>query len=171
MLADKRYAAACHEAAHAVICLRLNQTFKCIRLREEAREKPKHLVGTGTMVSLGQFIPTEEPVDWNDAFTEAQIDLAGLAFEKVLRPHHSYAFLCLFGGPANDYQNAMKMCRWGMYNNKDSKQVELYMFKHLLPHVRKQVIESWNNIVVVGDLLAKRGELTQVEVVTTIVER
>ena|ERR1700730_17193337 len=28
MLEDKRYAAACHEAAHAVICLRLNQTFK-----------------------------------------------------------------------------------------------------------------------------------------------
>lgn len=64
----------------------------------------------------------------------------------------------------NDYKDAMKWCKYGLYGNSDSRQVEEFLFKNLLPPVRKQIVEDWNNIAAVGGLLVQRGELRQAEV-------
>jgi len=162
MLKDKRYHSACHEAAHAVVCLQVNQTFKCIRLREEIRET--NYWGNGIVKSLGRMIPTDETIYRNDAWREAWVSVAGIVFEKLLRPHHSYAFMALFGAALNDYKDAVEWQRYSLYNTEDDREVERILFKYTLPPVRRLVIEHWNDIANIGTLLAQRGELSQTEV-------
>jgi hypothetical protein len=53
--------------------------------------------------------------------------------------------------------------RTALYNTEDLETVEHWLFKYLLPPVRKLVIEHWNDIAAVGDLLVQRGELSQAE--------
>lgn len=160
MLRDKRYAVACHEAAHAVICLYLGQNFDCIRLREEPRLTPLGVEG----ISLGQFIPIDENVRPHEALKEASVDLAGLAFEKLLRPHRTLTVLCLFAQAANDYKGAMEWCRYSLQTVSASADVERFLFKQLFPLVRKQVLEKWSDIAAVGERLARFGKLNQAEV-------
>lgn len=165
MLKDMRYHAACHEAAHAVICLRENMTFKCIRLCDETIESPN---GLGQARRHGQFLPTEERLSRATALSETKIYLAGIAFEKLLRPHYSYAAVCVFGYAASDFHKAMEECGYGLYNCDDHKETERFMFKHLYPPVRALVIEHWASIVAVGNALTERGELRQADVMNVI---
>lgn len=109
-------------------------------------------------------MPTDETVYRNGAATIAQISLAGLAFEKLLRPWKPYWELSLCGDPAGDYKNAMEWSRYALYNGGDSLAVERWIFKYLLPQVRKLIAEHWSDIAAVGELLALRGELSQAEV-------
>ena len=167
MLSDRRYQAACHEAAHAVVSLLLGMPFKSIRLKEEPREP----IFGHPVTSLGQIVPVDVPIyRRSDALTDAQVTLAGLAFEKLLRPHHNYYFLCCMSYPARDFTSAMNMCHLALGRGdaldgtEREREIERYMFKHLLPPVRTLVIEHWDDIVAVGDQLAERGKLSQREV-------
>jgi hypothetical protein len=166
MLVDKHYHAACHEAAHAVVCLLLHQTFKRIRICEEEipiEERPEHLKNEPAFTRLGRFVPTDEPA-FDRGANEAVIALAGLTFEKLLRPYHSYTFLCCFGHARSDYGGAMQWGQRMLYGCKDSNIVESHLFKYLLPDVRRMVIENWSDIAAIGELLLQRGELSQAEV-------
>jgi hypothetical protein len=160
MLRAKRYAAACHEAAHAVICLHVGQTFKCIRLREE----PRWTRGSITAKSLGQLIPTDETVYRSAALKEVQVALAGLAFEKLLRPHLTFFLLSAFAQAAGDYEDAMEWCRYFLPTGATSTDVDKVIFKQLYPAVRKLVLAKWGKIAAVGDVLARCGELNQEQV-------
>jgi hypothetical protein len=164
MLSDRRYQTACHEAAHAVVSLLLEIPFKCIQLKEEPRE----VLGRPA-TSLGQLVPIDAPIYRRDALSDAQVSLAGLAFEKLLRPHNSY-FLFFLTSCNSDSLRAMGMCGYHLGrvgaadDTEGERDIESFMFKHLFPPVRKMVIEHWDEIVAVGDELAERGELSQREV-------
>ncbi len=82
----------CHECAHGIACLAFGSTFKCIRLRDEAREIPSwaQTLGATAATSHGQFIPTDERIYRDGALTEAKVLLAGPAFEKLRRPWKTY---------------------------------------------------------------------------------
>lgn len=65
------------------------------------------------------------------------------------------ATLCCVGPPMNDYKQAFEMCKWGLYGCPDVRQVDDFLFKHLLPEVREQVLTSWNHIVSVRRFVAE----------------
>lgn len=165
MLKEDRYHYACHEAAHAVVCLREKMTFQCIRLCNERIESPN---GLGPAQRHGQFVPTDDSLTRATALSETKISLAGIAFEKLLRPHYSYAALCVLGQAASDFHNAMDTTQYGLYDNDNRREIERFIFKHLYPPVRALVIEDWPSIAAVGDALQQRGQLNQAEVVNVM---
>ena len=162
MLKEPRYHYACHEAAHAIVCLEEDLNFECIRLCDEETNSPN---GLGPATRHGQFVPTNESMTRQTAFSETRINLAGVAFEKLLRPHHSYAVICVFGKGASDWHGAMESCEFGLYDKSKGNEIERFMFKHLYPPVRALVAERWSDIATVGDALAQCGKLNQAEVI------
>jgi len=160
MFKDERYHAACHEAAHAVACLLLGQGFDRIQLQDQPR-----MVHGIPGVSMGQFIPTSEKVyGYEGRCVEAQISLAGLAFEKLLRPSLTWFALAL-GQCRGDFDQALEWTRRALDN---SREAEPFMLRVLLPPVREVLVSHWGAIAEIGRVLAERGKLSQPEVVAIL---
>jgi hypothetical protein len=158
-----------HEAAHAVVCLTLGQTFKCIRLRLEARPAPRWNP-EARAESRGQFVPTDETIYQSGAATEALINLAGIVFEKTWHPRKTWLQVHL--EQDTDARIAAKMCRYyitGDLSNGNgitrAQQIECSSLQQRLTREAGKIIrERWDDIERVGTVLAERGELTQIQV-------
>jgi len=157
------------------VCLAVGSTFKCIRLREEPRKMPllfEMLGATGGAISGGQFVPTDEKVYRNGALAEAKIFLAGLAFEKLLRPNRTYFEIATSTCDA-DFRGADEWCRYHVTGrprrtekklSRDERLEVSRTYNRALRETRRLVSERWDDVVRVGDALAQRRELTQAEV-------
>lgn len=169
MLADERLAQACHESSHALAMLRLGVGFKTVMLcDEEVRGGNYALLNARgiTVKRVGCVVPTDEVVRRGEEWREAQTLMAGLAFEKILRPGARYSSLCMFGPCESDYRKGMEWVSLALYDDTHhtGADVERVLFRELLPPARKLVVEDWCYIAAVGKLLAAHGQLSQSEV-------
>jgi len=163
---------ACHEAAHAVVCLAMGWGFKCIRLATQERDDRSWLGIRVEVESVGQTVPTDERIYGDDALKDVKISLAGIAFEKLRCPSMSYLLLLMECLTASDYDNALKMyAYWKTGSPEPPMEVkamaelwEREIFRDLLPEVRRLVAARWGAILRIGNALAERGELSQPEV-------
>lgn len=163
---------ACHESAHAVVCLELGLQFKYIRLSE---------IATPSSRSFGHLQPPDK-IFREDALRQAVCCLAGIAFEKLARPHWTHAQIyrkacsvdetlareyCEFfiAGKPQDRPTTDDILR------KIQQHVFRLIYRQALRTARQIVKDRWSDIVLVGKILAKRGELTQAEVEAILVDK
>jgi hypothetical protein len=173
---DRTLKWACHEAAHTMYALRHGINFLEVRVgRETIDANPnsddlncKSVDITGRLVPdpnyeyyRSSIYPTGH--GWDDA---AKLSLAGHAFEQIVDPHHSD--LCLmFMGSANDYRQALEFVKWGLFveeGDADGREAERTIDNVLIPAVRKFLLENWESVIALGEILNERKMLTAEEV-------
>jgi hypothetical protein len=160
--------AAYHEAAHAIVAVRLNHRFENVilcNIREGSRIVRGRVVFPKEPDGLGQFLYGE------DAYVVALIHLAGGVANKIVRPHRTYR--AIYGEEASkDYAFAREMAGFHlfdepMYERLSSAQrcqCESYIARVVLLHARKLVRFNWAAVVQVGNALLKKRKLGYEEV-------
>ena len=140
--------------------------FICVHLR---RQTVVNKLTNGSITSGGQLVvDTSEMLRGYEAhWDEAIIDLAGLAFEKILRPKLSILALLIMGDAVNDYADALRLVRSSLRLLRP----EQYMLREWFPAALKIVRSEWAAIMKVGNALHACGQLTQQEVRELVVKR
>jgi len=152
------FAAACHEAAHAVMCLAEGRKFNrvCIEWLPGDLNTPEG-------VWWGKIELALEPESLSDVSREIAIFPAGIVFEKILRPNLSYDRISSTCGGLSDFWNALNSCAALVGCDKNDRRAA-YVYKRSLRPTREFILERWDDIVRIGEELAVRGKLTQSEV-------
>ncbi len=134
MLADGRYAVACHECAHAAIRAATGNSFVRLEVDEGAH-------GDGRCVVEHVRIPA------SDVPQEILAKLGGFAFEKLLRPSTTREEM------VEDWNDAECLCQAIWPDNAEN-------LDRLLAQARDIILNHWAWIVRAGERLSKQGTLS-----------
>jgi hypothetical protein len=157
-----------HEAAHAIMAVRLNRRFENVilcRIREGNRTVTGRVVFPKEPHGLGQFVYAE------DAYAEALIFVAGGIANKIIRPHRTYK--AIYGNEAlKDYASVRDMVSFHMFDQPMYErlslvrrdQCESYIGRVVFPHARKLLKSDWAAVVQVGETLLEKRTLSYDEV-------
>lgn len=133
-----------HESSHALAALRQSIPFTKVHL----------LTCKGEEGTLGGFVEfptgTMDPIARVMPETALLIILAGMAADKIMRPHRSY-LVNMIGSGAGDWDEAKFVA--SRVNQSSYRSPAHHAFSILRTSARRFVIEEWHNIVRIGDAL------------------
>ena len=173
---DRTLKTACHEAAHTMYALRHGINFLEVRVGRETIDTNLHSddLNCKSVDIAGRLVPDPnyeyyrsniypKGHGWDDA---AKLSLAGHIFAKIVNPSYNDTLLMLMGS-ANDYRQAWEFTKWGLFVEEGvatSRDAERCVDNALPPLVRKFLLENWESIIALGEILKERKVLTAEEV-------
>jgi hypothetical protein len=160
---DLQLRIACHEVSHAITSVRLGREFErveIVKVSPKGRNTPEDIIA--------HVLYPKQARSQSQAKDDAMIVIAGYVYEIILNPHDR--FVALLSGAIKDYQMAMELVNFGgryigVPDNADRETCGRFIEEVLVPATRRMVVEDWDAIMKVGEVLAARGILGYAEVV------